>query len=194
MAQLLVAVSDSVFPNLDQARAVLAKVNAEVRLAADSRPETILGVARDADALLTTYAKITGDMIRQMKRCRIIRGSGSAWTTWILPSPPRANRRYQGAGLLPGRSVRPRHGLVAGRRAQEITLANKQVHAGAGRCRLSCPFTACGEAFWVWWGLAASPARGAKGQAFGMRRVASDPFIPKAVFDRPAWKGGFREL
>src|SRR6202023_4069460 len=34
--------------------------------------EAILEVARDADALLTTYAKITGDMIRQMKNCRII--------------------------------------------------------------------------------------------------------------------------
>src|SRR6202023_1952368 len=32
----------------------------------------ILRVARDADALLATYAKITADMIPEMKRCRII--------------------------------------------------------------------------------------------------------------------------
>src|ERR1700733_5174267 len=72
MARPLVAVSDSVFPNLDPAGAVLAKVGAEIRLAKESKPEAILEVARDADALLTTYAKITADMIRQMRNCRII--------------------------------------------------------------------------------------------------------------------------
>src|SRR5260370_21111437 len=72
MPTRLVAVSDSVFPNLDPAGAVLAKVGAEIRRAKESRTEAILEVARDADALLTTYAKITADMIRQMTKCRII--------------------------------------------------------------------------------------------------------------------------
>ena len=69
----LVAVSDSVFPNLDPTRAVLSQNRgAEVRLAKEPTPEAILEVARDADALLTTYAKIPAEMIAQMKRCRII--------------------------------------------------------------------------------------------------------------------------
>ena len=52
MPNLLVAVSDSVFPTLDPARRVLSKLGAELRLAADSTPEAILQVARGADALL----------------------------------------------------------------------------------------------------------------------------------------------
>jgi D-3-phosphoglycerate dehydrogenase / 2-oxoglutarate reductase len=68
----LVAVSDSVFPNLDPTRAVLAQLGADVRLAQEPQPEAILEVAREADALLTTYAKISAEMILQMKRCRII--------------------------------------------------------------------------------------------------------------------------
>ncbi len=72
MPQPLVGVSDSVFPNLDPAREVLEKIGGELRLAQDSTPEAILRVAADADALLVTYAKITAEMIRQMKRCRII--------------------------------------------------------------------------------------------------------------------------
>ncbi len=68
----LVAVSDSVFPNLEPARAVLSKVGAELRLARESKPEAILEVAREADALLTTSAKIPGEIIRQMTQCRII--------------------------------------------------------------------------------------------------------------------------
>ena len=68
----LVAVTDSVFPNLDPAREVLSQIGAELRLAAQPTPEAILEVAREADAVLTTYAKITAEMIAQMKSCRII--------------------------------------------------------------------------------------------------------------------------
>jgi D-3-phosphoglycerate dehydrogenase / 2-oxoglutarate reductase len=68
----VVAVTDTVFPNLNPAREVVSKVGAELRLAQAPTPEAILEVARSADAVLTTYAKLTGDMIRQMTRCRII--------------------------------------------------------------------------------------------------------------------------
>jgi D-3-phosphoglycerate dehydrogenase len=67
-----VGVSDSVFPNLEPARAVLSKIGAELHLADEPKVEAILRVARDADGLLVTYAKITAEMIREMKRCRII--------------------------------------------------------------------------------------------------------------------------
>src|SRR5579884_591483 len=72
MASKLVAVTDSVFPNLDPAREVLKKIDADLHLASDSKPEAILKVAKDADAILTTYAKVTADMIPQLTRCRII--------------------------------------------------------------------------------------------------------------------------
>jgi len=72
MATKLVAVTDSVFPNLDPASEVLATIGAELRLAKAPTPEAILEVARDADAVLTTYAKVTGAMIPQMTRCRVI--------------------------------------------------------------------------------------------------------------------------
>ncbi len=72
MAQFQVAVSDIVFPNLDRASAVLSKIGAQLRLAEEPKPDAIMRVAKDADALLATYAKITADMIRQMTRCRII--------------------------------------------------------------------------------------------------------------------------
>jgi D-3-phosphoglycerate dehydrogenase len=72
MLHPLIAVSDSAFPNLDPARKLLAKSDAELRLAEGPTPEAILTVARNADAVLVTYAPVTGEMIRQMMRCRII--------------------------------------------------------------------------------------------------------------------------
>jgi len=67
-----VAVSDTVFPNLNPAREVLSRIGAELLLAEASTPQAIMQVARDADALLVTYARVTAEMIAQMTRCRII--------------------------------------------------------------------------------------------------------------------------
>jgi len=72
MAERVVAVTDSVFPNLEPAKAVLSKIGGELRLAPEPTAEGILSVARDADAVLTTYAKVTGEMIPQMIKCRVI--------------------------------------------------------------------------------------------------------------------------
>jgi D-3-phosphoglycerate dehydrogenase / 2-oxoglutarate reductase len=72
MARKLVAVTDSVFPDLDPAREVLSKIGADLQLAKEPKPEAILQVARGADAVLTTYAKLTADLISKMTRCRII--------------------------------------------------------------------------------------------------------------------------
>src|SRR4030095_14306405 len=71
-AAMLVAVSDSVFPNLEPARQVLASIGAELRMAGEPTPDAIVRASASADALLVTYAKITAEMIQQMSRCRII--------------------------------------------------------------------------------------------------------------------------
>jgi D-3-phosphoglycerate dehydrogenase / 2-oxoglutarate reductase len=72
MARKLVAVTDSVFPNLDPAGKVLSKIDADLRLAAEPTPGAIIEAARNADAILTTYAKVTAEVIQQLTRCRII--------------------------------------------------------------------------------------------------------------------------
>ena len=68
----LVAVTDSVFPNLDASRAVVSRIGAELRLSKAPTPEAILEVARDADAVLTTYAKVPAEVVHALARCRII--------------------------------------------------------------------------------------------------------------------------
>jgi D-3-phosphoglycerate dehydrogenase len=67
-----VAVADSPFPSLDPAKEALARVNAELKMATEPTADGILAVARDADAVLVTYAKITGEMIGELKNCKSI--------------------------------------------------------------------------------------------------------------------------
>jgi D-3-phosphoglycerate dehydrogenase / 2-oxoglutarate reductase len=72
MARPLIAVTDSVFPSLDLAIAALKRIDPELRMAKSAAPDDILAVARDADAILVTYAKLSGDLLRQLTRCKAI--------------------------------------------------------------------------------------------------------------------------
>jgi len=72
MPQPVIAVTDSPFPSLDPAKAALARIDPELRMAKSASSEDILAVARDADAILVTYAKLSGDLLRQLTRCKAI--------------------------------------------------------------------------------------------------------------------------
>lgn len=67
-----VAVSDCVFANLDATTRILGEIGARLVLADQPTRESIQEAACNADALIVTYAKIDGDLIRQLKKCRII--------------------------------------------------------------------------------------------------------------------------
>src|ERR671924_696510 len=72
MPRFLIAVTDSPFPSLDPAMAALARVDPDVRMSKSASAEDILAVARDADAILVTYAKLPGELLRQLQRCKAI--------------------------------------------------------------------------------------------------------------------------
>jgi D-3-phosphoglycerate dehydrogenase len=72
MPRPLIAVTDSPFPSLDPARAALARIDPELRMAKSPSADDILAVARDADAILVTYAKLPADLLRQLTRCKAI--------------------------------------------------------------------------------------------------------------------------
>jgi D-3-phosphoglycerate dehydrogenase len=72
MPRPLIAVTDSPFPSLDPAKAALARIDPELRVANSASAEDILAVGRDADAILVTYAKLSGDVLRQLRRCKAI--------------------------------------------------------------------------------------------------------------------------
>ncbi len=72
MSRTLIAVTDSPFPSLDPAKAALERVDPELRMAKSNSVDDILAVARDADAVLVTYAKLPGELLKELKRCKVI--------------------------------------------------------------------------------------------------------------------------
>ena len=185
MAQLQVAVSDSVFPNLDPARAVLSRIGAQLTLAEEAKPETILRVARDADALLATYAKISAEMIRQMTRCRIISRFGIGVDNVDIPA---ATERGIVVTKVPDYCIDEvsDHTMALLLSAvRKIPFANSMVHAGKWEMPAVVPIHRLRGTVLGLMGFGRIPQLVApKAQSFGIRVVSFDPYIPQEVFER----------
>src|SRR5262245_8560735 len=86
MARTLIAITDTPFPSLDPAKQALAKLDPEYRMAKSPAAEDILAVARDADAVLVTYARLPGELLRELKRCKAIGRFGLGVDNIDLPA------------------------------------------------------------------------------------------------------------
>jgi D-3-phosphoglycerate dehydrogenase len=85
----VIAVTDSPFPSLDPARAALKQIDPELRMAKSPSADDILAVARDADAVLVTYAKLPGELLQQLKRCKVIGRFGLGVDNIDIPAAAR---------------------------------------------------------------------------------------------------------
>ncbi len=185
MPAKLVAVTDYVFPNLDLARGLLAKIGAEVRIARQRDPEAILEVARDADAVLTTYAKITSELIPQLTRCRIIGRFGIGVDNVDIPAATKA-------GIVVTRvpdycldEVSEHTMALLLALVRKIPSSNARTQAGRWEMRAVVPIhrlrgTVLGLVAFGQIPQLVAP----KAQAFGIRVATYDPYVSKQVAER----------
>ncbi|HVS87080.1 MAG TPA: C-terminal binding protein [Candidatus Acidoferrum sp.] len=185
MQQLRVGVSDSVFPNLDPARDVLSKIGAELRVAQEPTAEAILRVAADADALLVTYAKITAEMIRQMKRCRIISRFGIGVDNVDIAAATNAGIVVTKVPDYCVDEVSDHAMALLLSLVRKIPYANSLVHAGRWEMPAVVPIHRLRRSVLGLVGFGRIPQLVApKAQAFGIKVVAFDPYIPQDVMTR----------
>ncbi|HKC58425.1 MAG TPA: C-terminal binding protein [Vicinamibacterales bacterium] len=182
-AKYFVAVADSVFPNLDPATEVLAGIGAELALAADSSPESVMKLAADADAVLVTYAKIDGDMIRRMNKARIISRFGIGVDNVDLDA---ATQKGIVVTKVPDYCIDEvsDHAMALLLAAvRKIPTATDQVHAGTWKMPNFVPIHRLRGSVLGLVGFGRIPQLVApKAKAFGMRVVAFDPYVPADVF------------
>jgi D-3-phosphoglycerate dehydrogenase len=180
-----VAVADSVFPNLDPARAVLRAVDATLEVAPEPTPEAIVRVAADADALLVTYARITSDMIARMTRCRIISRFGIGVDNVDIPAATRAGIVVTKVPDYCVDEVSDHAMALLLGLARKIPLANTQVHAGRWEMPAVVPIHRLRGSVLGLAGFGRIPQLVApKAQGFGLRVVAFDPYVSAEVFAR----------
>ena len=185
MASFHVTVSDSVFPNLDPARQVLATIGAELRMADTPTPEGIVAAASSSDALLVTYAKITADMIRKMAKCRVISRFGIGVDNVDIDAATAAGIVVTKVPDYCIDEVSDHAMALLLAVVRKIPSSSARTHGGRWEMKAVVPIHRLRGSVLGLAGFGRIPQLVApKAQAFGMKVVAYDPFIPADVFSR----------
>jgi D-3-phosphoglycerate dehydrogenase / 2-oxoglutarate reductase len=182
MPRPIIAVTDSVFPSLDPAKAALARVDPDIRMAKSAGVDDILAVARDADAILVTYAKLPGELLRQLTRCKVIGRFGlgvdnidikaaaeRGITVTYVPDYCMAEVSDHAMALL----------LAL---ARKVALSNALVQAGRWEMPAVVPLRRLAGQVLGLIGFGNIPrALAPKAKAFGLEVITHDPFVAPDV-------------
>ncbi len=185
MSTPVVAVTDTVFPSLDPARAALAGTGAELKMAAAPTLEGILAVAADADALLVTYAKITAEVIAGLKNCKVIGRFGIGVDNIDLEAAAAAGITVTYAPVYCLDEVSDHAMALLLSLARKIPYSNKLVSGGRWEMPAVVPISRLRGNKLGLVGLGNIPQTIVpKAQAFGLEILAADPYAPDEVFER----------
>jgi D-3-phosphoglycerate dehydrogenase len=183
MAGPVIAVTDTVFPSLDPAKAALAKLNPTFRMSKSSGADDILAVAKDADAILVTYAKLDGELIRQLTRCKAIGRFGLGVDNIDLPA---AKEKGIAVNYVPDYCIREvsDHAMaLLLALIRKVPLSNKLVQSGRWEMPAVVPIRRIEGTVLGLVGFGNIPRLVApKAQAFGIKVIAYDPYAKAELF------------
>jgi D-3-phosphoglycerate dehydrogenase len=185
MPSFHVTVSDSVFPSLDPARQVLSSIGAELRMADSPTPDGIVAAAASSDALLVTYAKITADMIQRMPKCRIISRFGIGVDNVDIEAATGARIVVTKVPDYCIDEVSDHAMALLLALVRKIPSSSARTHGGRWEMKAVVPIHRLRGSVLGLAGFGRIPQLVApKAQAFGMKVIAYDPFVPEDAFKR----------
>ncbi len=183
MSDLVVAIADSPFPSLEPVEKALRPLGARLSLSASGSAPDILAVARDADALLVCYAKLPGDLIRQLTRCKVIGRTGLGVDNIDLAA---ARERKIAVTYVPDYcmdEVSDHAMALLLALARKVPFANTLVQSGRWEMAAVAPIHRLRGRTLGLVGFGNIPrALAPKAKAFGLRVLAYDPFAARDVF------------
>jgi D-3-phosphoglycerate dehydrogenase len=183
MAGPVIAVTECVFPTLDPAKAALARLNPTYRMSKSVNADDILEVARDADAILVTYAKITREIITQLTKCKAIGRFGLGVDNIDLVA---AKEKGIAVNYVPDyciREVSDHTMALLLSLIRKVPLSNKLVQTGRWEMPAVVPIRRIEGTTLGLVGFGHIPRLVApKAQAFGIKVIAYDPYAKPEVF------------
>ena len=183
MAGPVIAVTDSVFPSLDPAKEALARLNPTYRMSKSVNADDIVAVARDADAVLVTYAKLTREVLTQFTRCKAIGRFGLGVDNIDLVT---AKEKGIAVNYVPDYCIREvsDHAMaLLLALIRKIPLSNKLVQSGRWEMPAVVPIRRIEGTVLGLVGFGHIPRLVApKAQAFGIKVIAYDPYAKPEVF------------
>ena len=178
MPRPLIAVTDSPFPSLDPAKAALARVDPELRMAKSASADDILAVARDADAVLVTYAKLPRELLRQLTRCKAIGRFGLGVDNIDIAAAAELGITVTYVPDYCMHEVSDHAMALLLALARKIPLSNKLVQAGRWEVPAVVPIHRLAGRVLGLVGYGNIPrALAPKAKAFGLRVVTHDPYV-----------------
>jgi D-3-phosphoglycerate dehydrogenase len=178
MSPPLIAVTDSPFPSLEPAKAALARLKPELRMAKSVSAEDILAVAREADAVMVTYAKLPGDLLRQLTRCKVIGRFGLGVDNIDIPAAAALGITVTYVPDYCMHEVSDHAMALLLALVRKIPLSNKLVQAGRWEMPAVVPIHRLQGRVLGLVGFGNIPrAVTPKAKAFGLKVVTHDPFV-----------------
>ncbi len=196
MPHITIAITDSPFPSLDPAKQALARLDPEYRMAESPSADDILAVARDADAILVTYAKLPGDLLRQLTKCKAIGRFGLGVDNIDLAAAKACGIAVNYVPDYCLREVSDHAMALLLALARKVTLADKLVQSGRWEVPPLVPLRRLEDQVLGLIGFGNIPrALAPKAKAFGLNVLAHDPYVTKDVLDAAGVAGvSFDEL
>jgi D-3-phosphoglycerate dehydrogenase / 2-oxoglutarate reductase len=182
MPRPLIAVTDSPFPSLDPAKAALARIDPELRIAKSPSADDVLAVARDADAILVTYAKLPGELLRQLRRCKAIGRFGLGVDNIDIPAAVELGITVTYVPDYCMQEVSDHAMALLLALARKIPQSNALVQTGRWEMSPMVPIHRLSGRVLGLVGFGNIPrALAPKAKAFGLRVVAHDPYVAQPV-------------
>jgi D-3-phosphoglycerate dehydrogenase len=190
MSKITIAITDSPFPSLDPAKAVLARLDPEYRMAKSPAADDILAVARDADAILVTYAKLSGDLLRQLTKCKAIGRFGLGVDNIDLPAAKACGIAVNYVPDYCLREVSDHAMALLLALARKVTQANALVQSGRWEVPPLVPLRRLEGQVLGLVGFGNIPrALAPKAKAFGFKVLTYDPYVAKDALDAAGVEG-----
>ena len=181
----IVAITDSVFPSLEPEHRVLDPLGVEIRAGQCRSEDEVIALARDANAILNCYAKMTARVIGELRHCKVIARYGIGVDNVDLAAATRAGIVVTNVPDYCVDEVSDHALALFLALARRVVAADQAVKGGAwdvvahqGIQRLR------GQTLGLLGFGKIARALAAKAQALGLRVVAADPFVDAETMAR----------
>jgi D-3-phosphoglycerate dehydrogenase / 2-oxoglutarate reductase len=182
MSRTVIAVTDSPFPSLDPAIAALKRVDPDLRMAKSASADDILAVAREADAVLVTYAKLPGELLKELKRCKVIGRFGLGVDNIDIPAAAQLGITVTYVPDYCLREVSDHAMALLLALARKIPFSNRLVQSGRWEVPPIVPLRRLEGQVLGLVGFGNIPrALAPKAKAFGLKVITHDPYISADV-------------
>ena len=173
-----VVITDVQFPTQDPERRTLGDI-ADLVVAPGTSPEGLVAAARDADAVINTYAKLPGEVLRGLTKCRIVARTGIGVDTVDMPTATALGIIVTNVPDYCIDEVSDHALALTLSLTRKVVSATAAVRAGAWGVKVAVPIARHRGRTLGLVGLGKIPrALVPKAQALGFQVIAFDPYVP----------------